>query len=109
MSDSTVLLPASPSPRHYQLKIDVDLVAFCFRGVADIALEFAAGQSKITLHAVDLAFDLGSILWTPADGSQTAKVARLTIEVKAQTVTLDFGENVGCRAAGHACLSRFRL
>src|SRR5262245_16056455 len=90
MSDRAFRLPSAIRTRRYDLRIDVDLDNWTFRGSEDIEISLQEATDAITLHAVELAITsvratLGEL--APIQGS-------VTFNPVAETATLRFGQRL---------------
>src|SRR5215470_11889602 len=86
MSDRDFRLPTTICPVRYDLRIEVDLDAWLFRGSEEIEVTLAEPTDAVTLHAVEL--EIESVRALLPDGVQLAGSA--AFNPVAETVTLRF-------------------
>lgn len=90
MSDLDFRLPKSIRPRRYELRIDIDLDNWTFRGSEDIEIALQEATDTITLHAADLA--ITSVRATL--GERAPIQGSVTFNPVAETATLRFGQRL---------------
>src|SRR5215468_1527730 len=86
MSDRDFRLATTVRPARYDLRIEVDLDAWLFRGSEEIEVTLAEPTDAVTLHAVEL--EIESVRALLPDGVQLAGSA--TFNPVAETATLRF-------------------
>ena len=86
MSDLDFRLPTTVRPLRYELRIDVDLEAWKFRGNEEIEVTLRQPTSAVILHAVEL--DIPAVRAFLTDGTQLPGSA--TFNPVAETATLQF-------------------
>ena len=94
MADEDFRLPDSVKPSHYYLLFDVDLPNFKFSGKEEVDIEIEKPTSSITLHSIDLQIENVELLI----GNETIKPNKITPNKKAETITLEFDQQLEGKA-----------
>ncbi len=86
--EATTQLPRGVRPTHYDVSIVPHADKLSFDGQVSIELEIAKPTSSIVLNALDMTFGKASL--TPVKGKGAAATPKVTVDDKAQTVTVAF-------------------
>ena len=88
----SVFLDKNVRPQRYDLTWDVDLDSLIISAHGTIFFEIEGdGVQVLTLHALDLNIDRGSVTWTSSSGEVRTLKSAILNNAKEQTVSFPFG------------------
>lgn len=90
-------LSSHVQPLHYKITVKPDLAQFTFNADQTISLQISKPTRQLVLHAVDLKISLAELIV----GKQKTPAAKITYQVRAETVTIVFPKPVRGKANLH--------
>ncbi|KAJ1678497.1 hypothetical protein EV182_003929, partial [Spiromyces aspiralis] len=92
------LLPATVTPRHYDLTMEPDLTALVYDGQVTIQLDINEAVSQIVLHATHIEFR--EALLVLGDDTEPIKVTDFALNKDSETVTLSLSREAPANSKG---------